>query len=812
MILLDASIRVVALAAVVFMILRLAGVKSSRVEHAAWTTVLIAMLTMPVLTWLAPPVKLPFTLPMLPADRAQTVSLFELTDQNLPQPQMGDTASVSLSSAAVQSHPVFASGPSGSAPLPSRRPSWAQAMIAMYLTGAAMFLFRFVAGWIVATRVAGSAVRTSIRASVPVFESPQVSTPVTIGAIRPRVVLPAGWAMWPAEKLDAVVAHETAHVQRRDPLITFVARLNLAIFWFHPAAWWLNRVLTLTAEHACDEDASRLVGRQRYASLLIELAKAAQLHGGRLQGVAVDGTGLVGARVKRLIAGEPFAAATTLQKALVATTCLSAVFLAAACRQSSPEPLPLREDPTLAKQLAERKANENKHKQIYSMSRAEIDRLEASLSSSPDDLETRETLRTFYKYAHDQKVFDWNEKIARRRSHILWWIEHHPDDPESVWRVSPTADRDGYAAARQAWLSQIAKASASPATFRRASLFFDSDEPELAEQLLREGQKRFPRDDGWSASLGAHYGRLLAGWGRIGESRNLKPIESDPRLRNLRDRLLASTDDELLEAAGGSGLLVSPDATRRALGRTFTQRALELNPGSPQAQIRMRRLNIATESEEQRRTHDAVWKKQHELAGDAISRKMQSGERLTNEESVLLQSAEFDAVMSLPLPDRLPELLRMGETGLMMAEGARHAGRPASVPPYVQRSKAAAMQALKEANALRDTPYYGEAIYRANAALALHVWREGDRQKAVAYLAEAVKAPPSSRLDSATFFSLDGRIVNYLIKGGERESVAKFLEASARLRKGDSERLLRDAAAIREGRMPAGYQRMYGSK
>jgi hypothetical protein len=130
----------------------------------------------------------------------------------------------------------------------------------------------------------------------------------------------------------------------------------------------------------------------------------------------------------------------------------------------------------------------------------------------------------------------------------------------------------------------------------------------------------------------------------------------------------------------------------------------------------------------------------------------------------------------------------------------------------VQRSKAAAMQALKEANALRDTPYYGEAIYRANAALALHVWREGDRQKAVAYLAEAVKAPPSSRLDSATFFSLDGRIVNYLIKGGERESVAKFLEASARLRKGDSERLLRDAAAIREGRMPAGYQRMYGSK
>jgi hypothetical protein len=65
-------------------------------------------------------------------------------------------------------------------------------MIAIYLAGAALFLFRFVGGWIVARRVAASAVRTSVRASVPVFESPQVSTPVTIGAVTPRVVLPTG--------------------------------------------------------------------------------------------------------------------------------------------------------------------------------------------------------------------------------------------------------------------------------------------------------------------------------------------------------------------------------------------------------------------------------------------------------------------------------------------------------------------------------------------------------------------------------------------------------------------------------------------
>jgi hypothetical protein len=526
--------------------------------------------------------------------------------------------------------------------------------------------------------------------------------------------------------------------------------------------------------------------------------------------VGVDGTGLVGARVKRLVAGEPFATATSLQKAVVATACLSAVFLAAACRQSSPEPPPLREDPALAKELAERKANENKHKLIYSMSRVEIDRLEGSLSSNPDDLETRETLRTFYKYAHDQKVFDWNEKIARRRPHILWWIEHRPDDRESVWRVSPTADPAGYAAARKAWLSQTAKAGAAPAMFRQAALFFDSDEPRMAEQLLREGQKRFPDEDGWSAHLGGHYGRMLAGSGRIGQPRNLKPIQSDPRLRELRDRLLASTDAELLAEAAGNGLLISPDETRRALGRAFTQRALELNPGSPQAHTWMRRVNLATESERGRRIHDVVWKKQHELAGARISEKMQSGERLTDEETTRFQAAEFDAIMSLPLPDRLPELLSMGESGLMRSESAAHAGRSTAVTPYLQRGKAAAMQALTEANGLKDTPYYGEAIYRANATLALHAWIEGDRQRAVRYLADAGNAPPSERLTSG-FYGFDGRISSYFLKGGERESVAQFLDASARLRKEYRDRWSKEAAAIRAGRMPESYQRRYSS-
>lgn len=57
-------------------------------------------------------------------------------------------------------------------------------------------------------------------------------------------------------------------------------------------------------------------------------------------------------------------------------------------------------------------------------------------------------------------------------------------------------------------------------------------------------------------------------------------------------------------------------------------------------------------------------------------------------------------------------------------------------------------------------------------------------------------------------FGLELRLVNDLLKEGERESVAQFLDRSAALRPSDRERRLTDAAAIRAGRMPMSYQRM----
>jgi hypothetical protein len=108
------------------------------------------------------------------------------------------------------------------------------------------------------------------------------------------------------------------------------------------------------------------------------------------------------------------------------------------------------------------------------------------------------------------------------------------------------------------------------------------------------------------------------------------------------------------------------------------------------------------------------------------------------------------------------------------------------------------------------TDLQGAAIYHARIALAAHALREGDKAAAVRYMLDAPNAPPSPRLDALIFFGLDTRLANYLLKAGERESVAQFLEKSAARRTSEREQLLKDAAAIRAGRMPMSYQYMVG--
>ncbi len=101
--------------------------------------------------------------------------------------------------------------------------------------------------------------RAGLRRAPRLLVCPHLDAPLTAGLVRPRVCLPerAARELSPAA-LRALLAHELAHVERRDPLRALLGSLLERLLWFQPLNRALRRQLEELAEHACDARAVEL--------------------------------------------------------------------------------------------------------------------------------------------------------------------------------------------------------------------------------------------------------------------------------------------------------------------------------------------------------------------------------------------------------------------------------------------------------------------------------------------------------------------------------------------------------------------------
>ena len=244
------SCRSLGLAALTWLALRVGRVKSASVKHAVWTLVTAMMLLQVVVS------------PALPSLPIRVLA---------PVPDAGPTLTPRL---ALPPIPVQVSNST------SRHLTWRQIVIGTYAVVGIAFLVQLIFGY----RFARSLVRNSRAVEGPrVRESKWISVPMTVGQIVPTILLPIGWCEWDSAKLQAVLAHEEAHIRRADWTIGVMARVNCCVFWFHPLAWWLKRELALLAEYACDDSAlTQMADRRQYARALLEIAYAMKSAHGRL--------------------------------------------------------------------------------------------------------------------------------------------------------------------------------------------------------------------------------------------------------------------------------------------------------------------------------------------------------------------------------------------------------------------------------------------------------------------------------------------------------------------------------------------------
>ena len=97
--------------------------------------------------------------------------------------------------------------------------------------------------------------------------------PMAFGTRRPSILIPAIADTWPDDRRRAVVLHELAHVARYDCLTQTLAFAACAMYWFHPAVWWVARRLRIERELACDDRVIAAGTQPReYAGHLLEIA------------------------------------------------------------------------------------------------------------------------------------------------------------------------------------------------------------------------------------------------------------------------------------------------------------------------------------------------------------------------------------------------------------------------------------------------------------------------------------------------------------------------------------------------------------
>jgi beta-lactamase regulating signal transducer with metallopeptidase domain len=778
---LDTSLRALAAAVAVALVLRLLHVRAAAVVHSAWTTVLFAMLLMPVLSSIVP--ALPVPVPAVAGDFLDVVSGTEE-----PSPAVvGHSTQAREGINAVpfpithESTPLSDQAEAGAGAWRSWLPL---ALLVVYVGGVFLFTARLWYGWLLASAMIRRATRRGpvrIDGARHVYESSEVTVPLTVGAIRPVIVLPVAWKTWDSDALAAIIAHEAAHVRRHDASINFVAHLNRAIFWFHPLAWWLQRKLAVTAEHVCDEAAANAIAAPgRYAEILVQMADIVRRKRGRVawQAVGVNGAGFLDSRIDRLLRGDAFASASRGKKIAAGIGCVLALATVIACRQQV-SATPLREDPELTKRLANEETQTKRFEAARDMTQEQADVLENRIALNPEDFDAREQLVTYYRTS---SRVAWDKKVPGLRRHALWLIEHHPEHDIQAPALSPQFDPEGFAAAKKLWEAHLARPVVSPFLVYRAAIFFAPHDKPYAEQLILRGmamdpdsaavKARMPRDvagDQWPRQLSSLYAVALRGsehdWGTHNDHRTQLDNVNSAYAAQVRRKLEATFDAQLLARVGS--ILTHPNQPIkdpalketmnqvRTVGVRYLERSLELDPDLEIAKAALARIRPPE------RTIDA-----DRLANRALE-------------------------------------------GYMLAEDITEYARKDMTAGKQQRdeAKGRAEEVLKIAAAHEQDPAYSAAVMTAHHVLATDALRDGDRERAVHHMRESVNVPASERIQYAPPSSWM-RPVNRLLKEGEREAVVEFLDAFARLTIRDRDYLLREAKAIREGRMPSSYQQM----
>ena len=319
------------------------------VLHSLWQAMLLALLLAGAMSLLQRrPAQLRYRLSL-----ATLAALLFISAGTFAYYYEGEAASASKYSATGPGLEMDSTG-EGLAQLPAAAVSWTAQLqayfeqhlpliVTLWMLGAAFFLLRMLAGlgyvqrlryrslrpiepgW--ASRLDRLRQQLNLQQPVQLMESALIQAPVAIGWLKPLILLPIGTvnALTPTQ-VEAVLAHELAHICRRDYLVNILQSIIEAIYYFNPAVWWISAYVREERENCCDDIAVALsADALGYAKALVTMEEAAQQHPRMAMAVATKGQPRLLRRVKRILR-QPRQKMYTMEK-ITATSLLLAALL-----------------------------------------------------------------------------------------------------------------------------------------------------------------------------------------------------------------------------------------------------------------------------------------------------------------------------------------------------------------------------------------------------------------------------------------------------------------------------------------------------
>ena len=240
-------------------------------------------------------------------------------------------------------------------------------LVYIWVTGVTLLSLRLTVQWAMLERCRKQGIRTldgtwddrigriirrlQLKRAVRAYESTLADVPSVVGWLRPVILVPTSALLQLAPtQIEALLAHELAHVRRHDYLMNLLQSCVETLFFYHPGVWWVGRRMREERENCCDDVAVAVCGDPMvYARALVDLERFR----GAVPELAMSANGgSLFNRIERLIGPHPTTRSTAPVGITALTILVSGAFMWAAQQPApqkpesrAPKPSPVTQPP-----------------------------------------------------------------------------------------------------------------------------------------------------------------------------------------------------------------------------------------------------------------------------------------------------------------------------------------------------------------------------------------------------------------------------------------------------------------------------------